>query len=115
MATESTDVYTGNTPQRYVMNAYNKYSSKGVAVTGLRGGAGSFGMHSANAGKGAPGGQDLNVLLGVSTWEHTWLRDYGPGGKRSFLEAWWDRIDWGVVEGILGNVARPEGKYGLGG
>ena len=34
----------------------------------------------------------------VSTWEHVWLRDWGVGGKAAFLDAWWDRIDWGIVE-----------------
>lgn len=46
----------------------------------------------------APGGVELEVLLGVSTWEHVWLLDHGVGGKRRYLEALWNRIDWGVVD-----------------
>ncbi|KAL8803433.1 MAG: hypothetical protein Q9223_006186 [Gallowayella weberi] len=45
----------------------------------------------------APGGALVEVLLGVSTWEHVWLRDWGIAGKRKFLEALWERIDWEKV------------------
>lgn len=66
-----------------------------------KGTAGSFGQYS-NAGQNpsqrrAPGGALVELLLVVSTWEHVWLRDYGFGGKRKFLEAWWDKIDWEAV------------------
>lgn len=57
----------------------------------------------------APGGQDVEVLLGVNTWEHVWLRDYGIGGKRDYLERWWDAVDWGVVAG-----RQDDGRRGLG-
>ena len=43
------------------------------------------------------GGSDHYVLLGVSTWEHSWLRQEGIGGKEAFLHKWWDRIDWEEV------------------
>lgn len=51
-----------------------------------------------SSGQLAPGGVELEVLTCVSTWEHCWLMDWGIGGKRGYLEAWWDSIDWGVVE-----------------
>lgn len=44
------------------------------------------------------GGADVEVLLGVCTWQHVWLRDWGFGGKKDYLEAWWDNVDWDVVE-----------------
>ncbi|KAI4158609.1 MAG: hypothetical protein LQ342_007261 [Letrouitia transgressa] len=59
--------------------------------------AGSYGPFSKSADHRAPGGARLEVLLAVSTWEHVWLRDWGVGGKRGFLEAWWDAVDWEVV------------------
>ena len=43
------------------------------------------------------GGVDIVPLLCVNTWQHVWLHDYGIGGKRDFLEAWWDQIDWDIV------------------
>ncbi|KAI4130783.1 MAG: hypothetical protein LQ338_001555 [Usnochroma carphineum] len=66
-----------------------------------KGTAGAFGMYSKNSSqlfeRKAPGGALVEVLLGVSTWEHVWLRDWGVAGKRRFLEAWWEKIDWEVV------------------
>jgi Fe-Mn family superoxide dismutase len=45
----------------------------------------------------APGGVDLTPALCVSTWENAWLQDWGFGGKRAFLEAWWDKVNWEIV------------------
>ena len=66
------------------------------------GSAGAMGEYSKNNRLATPGGADLDVLLGVNTWEHVWLRDWGVGGKRGFLEAWWERIDWAVVDELAG-------------
>ncbi|MCJ1292065.1 hypothetical protein MMC34_003615 [Xylographa carneopallida] len=92
MATTATNVTSGTNPQAYALN--------------LHGTASTIGPYAAAGGgpKLAPGGQDLEVLLGVNTWEHVWLRDYGVGGKRQFLEAWWERIDWDVVEKNMSNI-----------
>lgn len=45
----------------------------------------------------APGGIGVIPLLCVNTWEHVYLADWGILGKKQFLEAWWDRIDWNIV------------------
>ena len=79
------------------------------------GSAGVMGPYSKLDRKAAPGGAELDVLLGVSTWEHAWLRDWGVGGKRGFLEAWWERIDWGVVDELAGlsGGKKPGLNFGL--
>ena len=61
---------------------------------------GMFGPNSLTGRKSniAYGGADLEILLGVNTWQHVWLRDWGVGGKKRFLEEWWEAIDWDVVE-----------------
>lgn len=59
--------------------------------------AGNFGSHSIYNANLAPGGVEVEVLLGVCTWEHVWLLDHGFDGKRKYLEAVWNRIDWNVV------------------
>ncbi|KAI0148159.1 manganese and iron superoxide dismutase [Hypoxylon sp. NC0597] len=62
----------------------------------------------------APGGIDVIPLLCLNTWEHVWLRDYGIGagglgGKREYIQRWWDVIDWNKVDG-LANLQNPQPK-----
>lgn len=77
-------------------------------TTGAEGSAGPWlrntqvrGMPSKKEG-GPPGSGAVTPLLCVNTWEHVWLRDYGvgyggQGGKRAFVEAWWESVDWEAV------------------
>lgn len=44
------------------------------------------------------GGVDVVPLLCVNTWQHVYLHDYGVTGKMKYLEAWWDKINWNVVQ-----------------
>ena len=77
--------------------------------------AGSFGSTSLFPGKEskiAYGGADLDILLGVNTWQHVWLMDYGVGGKKQFLEGWWQAIDWEVVESNWQATPSREGIAG---
>ncbi|KAI9753322.1 MAG: hypothetical protein M1815_006260 [Lichina confinis] len=46
----------------------------------------------------APGGVAVAPLLCVNTWQHVWLTDYGIKGKDTYLERWWDRINWSYVD-----------------
>jgi Fe-Mn family superoxide dismutase len=80
--------------------------------TALR--AGSWGPMSGQGPKIAPGGANIEVLLGVNTWQHVWLRDYGFGGKKRYLENWWESVDWRVVEdNAQMEVQRKGGRLGL--
>ncbi|EMD61928.1 hypothetical protein GGP41_002573 [Bipolaris sorokiniana] len=81
---QSHDLNTHN-PDSY--QALNKVGAFGAAATMQNQGP-----------KKALGGVDVVPLLCVNTWEHVWLQDYGVRGKRQFLEAWWDRIDWNMVQ-----------------
>lgn len=63
--------------------------------------AGSFGNAAKNKDakpRKALGGVDVVPLLCVNTWEHVWLRDYGVAGKMRYLENWWGKIDWALVQ-----------------
>jgi len=40
---------------------------------------------------------DVTPLLCVSTWEHSYMTDYRIGGKDKFLDAWWEAINWDLV------------------
>ncbi|KAF2280867.1 Fe superoxide dismutase-like protein [Westerdykella ornata] len=54
------------------------------------------------------GGVDVVPLLCVNTWEHVWLHDYGVRGKMRFLEKWWEKINWNVVQ--EGATLQPSGQ-----
>ncbi|CAH0049806.1 unnamed protein product [Clonostachys solani] len=63
-----------------------------------------------------PGGIELQPLLCLNTWEHSWLLDWGvgkggAGGKVAFAEAWWELVDWELVAKKSG-VLRPDFKSG---
>jgi Fe-Mn family superoxide dismutase len=47
----------------------------------------------------------------VNTWEHVWLQQYGIKGKRQFLEAWWDKIDWDIVAQNATLSSRARGEF----
>ena len=78
--------------QSYDMNTENELSMR----------AGAIGQYSGSVdSKIAPGRiPRAEVCLGVCTWEHCWNHDFGVSGegKRKYLEAWWDSVDWSVVE-----------------
>ncbi|KAH8890938.1 manganese and iron superoxide dismutase [Thozetella sp. PMI_491] len=74
--------------ERYFDRTANAYSAAGLSA-------------AANEDR-APGGVKLWPVLCLNTWEHVWLRDYGigqsgMGGKVAYAEAWWNAIDWQVV------------------
>jgi Fe-Mn family superoxide dismutase len=94
------------------MNTTNLASSEDHwRQTRFQNSAGAFGGHSAGAngmsaipGSGSIevrryGGAEFVPVLCVNTWEHAYLLDWGMKGKREYLEAWWDRIDWETVAG----------------
>lgn len=79
--------------------------------------AGSFGASSGSLdARIGRGGSSHEVLLGVCTWQHFWLRDWGVAGKRQYLEAWWESVDWATVErnGVFdAPMLRRKGRVGL--
>lgn len=91
--------------------AHWRQQSQDMNTVGANGSAAPY-IRNAQSAQGqnpgrAPGGLEVIPLLCLSTWEHTWLRDYGVGGKKAFAEAWWDSIDWSVVADLASIRARP--------
>ncbi len=86
--------------QQNDMATYNTKALSASRSMGGRDNAGMFGPHSRNSvgNDHALGGYNSSPILCVNTWEHAYLRDYGVGGKRTYLERWWNRVDWAVVE-----------------
>lgn len=56
----------------------------------------------------APGGTDVIPLLCLNTWEHVWLTDYGITGKGTYVQQWWETIDWQKVESLTFPNRRDE-------
>ena len=74
-------------------SSYEKYQATNAL--------GSFGSHSQsgqNAAKIPPGGTTVAPVLCLSTWEHSYIYDFGLGGKRKYVEDWWAAIDLYRVE-----------------
>ena len=41
---------------------------------------------------------EVEPVLCVSVWEHSYIVDWNIQGKSQYLDAWWDRINWDMVE-----------------
>lgn len=57
---------------------------------------GQFGPYAAKNNALAFGGVDVLPCLCVNTWEHAYIFDW-RFSKRSFLERWWEFVNWNVV------------------
>jgi superoxide dismutase len=38
------------------------------------------------------------VILGLDMWEHSYVADYQPSGKKSYIEDFFANLNWLVVE-----------------
>jgi Fe-Mn family superoxide dismutase len=44
---------------------------------------------------------DLDLVLALDMWEHSYLRDYPPSQKKLYVEAFFHNLNWEVVAGRL--------------
>ena len=44
---------------------------------------------------------DLNIVLALDMWEHSYMLDYPPSKKKSYLDAFFQNLNWEVVSGRL--------------
>ncbi|MES2966483.1 MAG: Fe-Mn family superoxide dismutase [Patescibacteria group bacterium] len=44
---------------------------------------------------------DLDIVLALDMWEHSYMRDYLPADKKQYVEAFFNNINWDVVSGRL--------------
>ena len=40
----------------------------------------------------------LKFILGLDMWEHSYLLDYAPADKKQYIDAFFDNLNWKVVE-----------------
>ncbi|CAA9962256.1 hypothetical protein PTNB73_03158 [Pyrenophora teres f. teres] len=80
--------------QSHDLNTHNADSYQALNKVGQFGAASGQDQRP----KAPLGGVDVVPLMCVNTWEHVWLHDYSIRGKREYLEKWWDKINWSLVE-----------------
>lgn len=44
---------------------------------------------------------DLDLVLALDMWEHSYMRDYPPSQKKQYVEAFFKNLNWEVVAGRL--------------
>jgi Fe-Mn family superoxide dismutase len=42
---------------------------------------------------------DLDIVLALDMWEHSYMRDYVPSKKKEYVDAFFRNLNWGVVAG----------------
>jgi len=50
--------------------------------------------------------QDCALILGLDMWEHSFVADYQPSGKKQYVEDFFANLNWEVVEANLANAIR---------
>lgn len=44
---------------------------------------------------------DLDLVLALDMWEHSYMRDYPPSQKKAYVDAFFKNLNWEVVAGRL--------------
>jgi len=42
--------------------------------------------------------QDCAMILGLDLWEHSYVVDYQPSGKKKYIEDFFANLNWQMVE-----------------
>jgi len=50
--------------------------------------------------------QDCALILGLDMWEHSFVADYQPSGKKNYVEDFFVNINWETIEGNFKNAAK---------
>lgn len=49
--------------------------------------------------------QDCTLILALDMWEHSYVADYAPSGKKTYVEDFFANINWETVEGNFAKIA----------
>ncbi len=50
--------------------------------------------------------QDCALILGLDMWEHSFVADYQPSGKKTYIEDFFANLNWNVIEENLAAVIK---------
>ena len=50
--------------------------------------------------------QDCALILGLDMWEHSFVADYQPSGKKQYIEDFFASLNWSAVEKNFSEAAR---------
>ncbi len=50
--------------------------------------------------------QDCSLILALDMWEHSYVADYQPSGKKTYVEDFFANINWEIIEGNFKNSAK---------
>jgi Fe-Mn family superoxide dismutase len=42
--------------------------------------------------------QNCTLVLALDMWEHSYVADYLPSGKKQYVEDYFENVNWSVVE-----------------
>jgi superoxide dismutase len=42
--------------------------------------------------------QDCSLVLGLDMWEHSFVADYQPSGKKKYVEDFFANLNWKTIE-----------------
>ncbi len=43
--------------------------------------------------------QDCALILGLDMWEHSYVADYQPSGKKTYVEDFFSNLNWEIIQG----------------
>ena len=50
--------------------------------------------------------QNCALVLALDMWEHSFVADYQPSGKKQYIEDFFANLNWGVIERNFVNAIR---------
>jgi Fe-Mn family superoxide dismutase len=45
--------------------------------------------------------QDCTLILALDMWEHSFVYDFQPSGKKQYIEVFFENLNWEVIENNL--------------
>ena len=48
----------------------------------------------------------VDIILALDMWEHSFVADYQPSGKKTYIEDFFANINWEIIEGNFKNSAK---------